>query len=95
MQSLAPISVPLQLATPEVSTKSIQASREFEASLISSLLQTAEKTFAALPGEGSIAGSENYDYLATEALGNAIAAQGGFGIASMISRYLAAHLDQK
>lgn len=95
MQSLSPISaVPSQLATPLPSARGIQASREFEASLIASVLQSAEKTFAALPGEGFFAGSENYDYLATQALGNAIATHGGFGIATMISRYLASHPDQ-
>lgn len=96
MQSLSPITVvPPQLATPSPSFRGIQASREFEASLIASILQTAEKTFAALPGEGSFAGSENYDYLATQALGNEIATHGGFGISTMISHYLAAHADQK
>ncbi len=96
MQSLSPVSVvPPQLETPSLNPRGIQAARDFESSLIASLLQTAEKTFAALPGEGAFAGSENYDYLATRALGNAIASHGGFGIAAMISRYLATHPDQK
>lgn len=95
-QPLSPINaLPAQLATDAPKPRSIQASREFEASLIASLLQSAEKTFAALPGEGSFAGSENYDYMATEALGSAIAARGGFGIADMISHYLATHGDHK
>ena len=96
MQALSPVNVvPPHLATPSLSPRGIQAARDFESSLIASILQTAEKTFAGLPGEGSFAGSENYDYLATQALGSAITAHGGFGIATMISRYLAAHPDQK
>lgn len=91
-QPLSPANLfPAQLATAAPTPKGAHASREFEASLIASLLQSAEKTFAALPGKDSSAGSENYDYMATEALGSAIAARGGFGIADMISRYLATH----
>lgn len=92
MQPLSPIAiVPGPLATPSPNVRGIQASREFEANLIASILQTAEKTFAALPGKDSFAGSENYDYLATQALGGAIASRGGFGIAAMISHYLGSH----
>jgi Rod binding domain-containing protein len=95
-QPLSPVNVlPAQIVTPSPNTRGIHASREFEASLISSVLQSAEKTFAALPGEDSFAGSENYDYLATQALGSAISARGGFGIATMISRYLASHSGHK
>lgn len=92
MQPLSPLNtLPGQLQTSRINLKTKEASQEFEASLIASILQTAEKTFAALPGEGSFAGSENYDYLATQALGGAIASHGGFGIATMISHYLMSH----
>jgi Rod binding domain-containing protein len=87
--------LPAQLSTPAPNSRGVHASRDFEASLIASLLQAAEKTFAALPGEDSFAGAENYDFMATQALGAAITARGGFGIADMISRYLAAHGDHK
>lgn len=96
MKSVSPVNVvPAQFVTPSPSAKGIHASREFEASLIASVLQTAEKTFAALPGQDAFAGSENYDYLGAQALGSEIASHGGFGVANMISRYLAAHPDQK
>jgi len=92
MQPLAPLSpIPTQLPLPSAHVRSIQASRQFEASLIASLLESAEKTYAALPGQDSFAGSENYDYLATQALGSEIAAHGGFGIAALISHDLAGH----
>jgi len=95
MQPVSPIVVPPQLLTPSPNVRAAQAGREFEASLIASILQTAGKTFAALPGEGSFAGSENYEYMAIQELGREIASRGGFGIATMISRYLAAHPDHK
>lgn len=95
-QLISPVVVlPAQLARTPPNPRGIRASRDFEASLIASVLQSAEKTFAALPGEASFAGSENYDYMATEALGSAIAARGGFGIAKMISQDLATHGDRK
>ena len=87
--------LPAQLVTPAPNSRGVHASRDFEASLIASVLQSAEKTFAALQGEDSFAGSENYDFMATQALAAAITARGGFGIADMISRYLAAHGDHK
>ena len=95
-EPLSPVSsLPAQLPIPSPNLRGIRASREFEASLIASVLQSAEKTFAALPGEDSFAGSDNYNYMATEALGSAISARGGFGIADMISRYLATHGEHK
>jgi len=68
-----------------------KAAREFEAHLMGSLLESMEKTFATVPGEPEIAGSDNYNYLGTEALAQGLSAKGGFGIAAMIARGLAAH----
>ena len=65
-----------------------KAAREFEASLIGSLLESMEKTFATLPGDDTVPGSDNYNYLGNQALAEAIAARGGFGIAAMINRHL-------
>ena len=67
------------------------APREFEASLIASLLESLEKTFATVPGETDLPGADNYNYLGTQALAEGIAAHGGFGIAAMISPHLAPH----
>jgi Rod binding domain-containing protein len=66
-----------------------KAAREFEAQLIGSVLQSLEKTFAAVPGEDTMAGQDDYNYLGTQALASAIAAGGGFGIAKMISKHFA------
>jgi Rod binding domain-containing protein len=77
------------LATPALG-KGEKAAREFEAQLIGTVLQSFEKTFADLPGQDAIAGEDNYNYLGTQALATAMAAEGGFGIARMISAHLAA-----
>jgi hypothetical protein len=64
-----------------------KAARDFEAQLIGTVLQSLEKTFAALPGESEIPGQDDYNYLGSEALASGLAAHGGFGIARMISTY--------
>lgn len=88
--SAATISPELAMpATPL--TKGAKAARDFEAQLIGSLLASYEKTFATLPGESDVAGSDNYNYLGTQALASALAAGGGFGIAAMITRSMEAH----
>lgn len=71
--------------------KGAKAAREFEAHLIGSLLQSLEKTFSALPGEGTMAGADDYNYLGTQALCEGLSDHGGFGIASMIARHLPVH----
>jgi Rod binding domain-containing protein len=87
-----PQTVPATLAVPATLTgRGAKAAREFEASLIGSLLESMEKTFAALPGNDTLTGADDYNYLGTRALAQGIAERGGFGIAAMISRYLSAH----
>lgn len=83
--------LPPTLVAPTVPPRGVRAAREFEASLIASLLESLEKTFAALPGETSLAGADDYNYLGTAALASGIAAHGGFGIAALISAHLPAH----
>lgn len=80
-----------QLATPVSRLgRGAKAAQEFEAHLIGSMLESMEKTFATLPGE-DMPGADNYNYLGSQALSEALAAKGGFGIAAMISRHLPAH----
>ena len=84
-------------AAPELTTPATvkgqgpKAAREFEAQLIGSLLESLEKTFASVPGEDSMPGSDDYNYLGSQALARALAEQGGFGIAAMISAHLPPH----
>jgi Rod binding domain-containing protein len=75
------------LGTPALG-KGPKAAREFEAQLIGSVLESLEKTFAAVPGGDAMAGEDNYNYMGTQALASAIAAGGGFGIAKMICEHL-------
>jgi Rod binding domain-containing protein len=75
------------LAAPALG-KGEKAAREFEAQLIGTVLESLEKTFAALPGQDAIAGEDDYNYLGTQALASALAAGGGFGIAHMIAQHL-------
>lgn len=90
---MAPISiheptVPPQISTPVATPRSAKAAHEFEASLIASLLSSLEKTFGSAPGESEIPGADSYNYLGTQALSEAIAARGGFGIARLITQHL-------
>lgn len=88
--SVATVSPGLATATATPG-RGAKAAREFEANLIGSLLESLEKTFATLPGENTIAGADDYNYLGTQALAEGLAARGGFGIAAMITRHLPAH----
>jgi Rod binding domain-containing protein len=84
--------LPPELAAPAAALgRGAKAAGEFEAHLIGSLLESMEKTFATLPGEDAMPGADNYNYLGTQALAEALTAKGGFGIATMISRYLPSH----
>jgi len=80
-----------ELATSATPPRSQRAAREFEASLIASLLASLEKTFSAVPGDDTLPGSDDYNYLGTRALADGLVAHGGFGIAKLISSYLASH----
>src|ERR1700747_442838 len=79
----------LPLATPALG-RGQKAAREFEAQLIGTVLESLEKTFAAVPGHSATAGEDNYNYPGTQARAAAVAAGGGFGIARMIEPHLAA-----
>lgn len=94
MSSVTPATmaaVPPDLATAPAALRGAKAAREFEASLIASLLESMEKTFSTLPGEADLAGGDDYNYLGTQALAAGLAARGGFGIADLISQHLPAH----
>lgn len=81
----------LPLSAAPALGKGQKAAREFEAELIGTVLESLEKTFAALPGQDAIAGQDDYNYIGTQALASALAAGGGFGIAKMITEHLEAN----
>jgi Rod binding domain-containing protein len=85
------VSLPPNLALSGDTVRGANAARDFEAYLIGTLLQGVEKAFAAMPGQDAMAGSDDYNYLATRALAQGIADRGGFGIASMVRQHLSLH----
>ena len=89
MNSIAPLAtLPPDFTASPLSIRGARAAREFEASLVGSLLESLEKTFASVPGQDSLPGADDYNYLGTRALAQAISDGGGFGIARLISQHL-------
>lgn len=64
--------------------KAVQSAREFEGQLLSSVFGELERTFTALGTPASDPGAENYRAMAMQALGKAVAQNGGIGLAAMI-----------
>jgi Rod binding domain-containing protein len=67
--------------------KAEKAARDFESVLLTSLFDSLQKTFS-WDHEGSTPGGSNYRLMATRAIADAAAANGGFGLASFILRHL-------
>lgn len=72
-----------------------KSARDFESILIGQWLEHAEKSFATVPGEdpnkkNQDAGQEQMQSIAFHSLAEGMTKAGGFGIASMISKYLEA-----
>ena len=78
----APIAGP-QASPPAAKIKAENAAREFEAVLLTSLLDSLQKSFANTSGDDA-SGSDNYAAMGTQALASAMSARGGIGIARMI-----------
>jgi len=95
VQSLGPDTLATVAPGAAAPGRGAKAARAFEAQLIGPVLESLEKTFAAVPGDDSVAGADDYNYLGTSALAGALCESGGFGIAQMISRYLAMHEGQR
>ena len=69
-----------------------KSAKDFESILLGSWLQQAEQSFASLPGaddDGDAdAGKEQFQGIAMQSLGEAMAAAGGIGIARIIAKQL-------
>jgi Rod binding domain-containing protein len=69
-----------------------KSAKDFESLLLGSWLQQAEQSFATVPGgdddDDADAGKEQMMGIAMQAMGTAMAANGGIGIAKMIARQL-------
>jgi Rod binding domain-containing protein len=75
-------------AALKAALKNEKAARDFEAMLLTPVLDSLQKTFGGNSEAANIPGASDYRQMATEALGQAIAARGGIGIAQMILRHL-------
>ncbi len=72
--------------------RATRAAQEFEALLIGNLLRSMQKSFSTLlVQEEKPAGSDDYHYMATQAIASALAAGGGLGISRLILKDLAFH----
>ena len=67
--------------------KNEKAARDFEAMLLTPVLDSLQKTFAGNSEDANITGESDYRQMATAALAQAIAARGGIGIAQLILRH--------
>ena len=69
-----------------------KSARDFEAILLGSWLQSAEETFAKVPGldseEEEDSGGVQFMQIAMQSLGTSLAGSGGIGIAKLIARQL-------
>jgi Rod binding domain-containing protein len=68
--------------------KNEKAARDFEAMLLTPLLDSLQKTFAGNSEDANTPGASDYRLMGTEALAQSIAARGGIGIAQLILRHL-------
>jgi len=95
MNSIPPTSIaalsPALATVGALPGRGAKAARDFETSLIGSVLESMEKTFATLPGESTLPGTDDYNYLGTQALAEGLVSRGGFGIAAMILQHLPVH----
>jgi Rod binding domain-containing protein len=81
-------------STKPSSSKIDKAAHDFESILVGQWLEKAEKSFATVPGsdpdQNQDAGHDQFQSIACQSLAQGMAKKGGFGIAAMISKHLAA-----
>jgi len=89
--TLASTSIPTPAANPaavKAALKNEKAARDFEALLLTPVLDSLQKTFAGDSEDSKTPGASDYRQMGSQALGQAIAARGGIGIAQLILRHL-------
>ena len=82
------ISPPTASTPAKAALKNQKAARDFEAMLLSPVLDALQKTFAGDSQDSKTPGASDYRAMATQALAQSIAARGGIGIARLILRHL-------
>ncbi len=68
--------------------KSDKAARDFEALLLTPVLESLQKTFSATESDTQSVGADDYRRMSIQALGQAIADRGGIGIAKLLRQHL-------
>jgi len=68
--------------------KNEKAARDFEALLLTPVLDALQKTFAGDAEDSKAPGASDYRQMGSQALAQAIAARGGIGIAQLVLRHL-------
>lgn len=76
------------LPSAKAVAKNEKAARDFEAMLLTPVLDALQKTFARTSDEEQTPGADDYRLMGTQALAQAMAARGGIGIAQLILRHL-------
>ena len=84
--SLAASLLRMTTASPPLG-KGEKAARDFEAILLTSLMDSLQKTFSGV-AEDPTPGANDYRLMGTQALASAIAERGGIGIARLILSHL-------
>jgi len=81
-------------ATKASPSKIDKAAHDFESILVCQWLEKAEKSFATVPGgdpdKDQDSGHDQFQSIACEFMAQGLSKSGGFGIAAMISKHLAA-----
>jgi Rod binding domain-containing protein len=75
-------------AAAKAALKNEKAARDFEAMLLTPVLDALQKTFAGDAEDAKTPGASDYRLMATQALAQSIAARGGIGIAQLVLRHL-------
>jgi Rod binding domain-containing protein len=88
--TLASTTIPAAANPPSAKAvlKNEKAALDFEAMLLTPVLDSLQKTFAGDSEDSKTPGASDYRHMATQALAQAIAARGGIGIAQLILRHL-------
>lgn len=89
--SIPPLSASPPAAKPVLTRNTLKnekAARDFEAMLLTPLLDSLQKTFAGTAEDATTPGANDYRLMASGALAQSIAARGGIGIAQLVLDHL-------
>ncbi len=75
-------------AAVKTALKNEKAARDFEALLLTPVLDSLQKTFAGDSEDSKTPGASDYRQMGSQALAQAIATRGGIGIAQLVLRHL-------